>query len=115
MKLIKYDKKKTFMYPNGKVASPERVLLDYPACEYFTFVVTTDEKEEVFLGFDNLSVLRSVYKIDIAVSDEEAIAAIEEIMNTPEEIIDEPTAEERIAAALEYQNMASMEDAEVIE
>lgn len=39
----------------------------------------------------------------------DAIEAFEDAMNAPST---EPTAEERIAAALEYQNLTSMEDAE---
>ena len=35
---------------------------------------------------------------------------IEEIVNTPQETDDTPTAEERIAAALEYQVVASLPD-----
>ena len=41
----------------------------------------------------------------------EAIEAFEDKMNTPS-VSDEPTAEERIAAALEYQVMASLPDEE---
>ena len=35
---------------------------------------------------------------------------IEEIVNTPQEVDDTPSAEERIAAALEYQVVASLPD-----
>ena len=41
-------------------------------------------------------------------TDEEVLAAIESYENTPPS--NEPTAEERIAAALEYQTMASLPD-----
>lgn len=112
-KLLIYDRKTTFMYPSGKVATPEVVKADYPACEHFTFVIETNQRKEVIYGFYNLSGLRDSYDIDDSLSDEEAIAQIEEIMNTPEEVVEgEPSAEERIAAALEYQNMMSMEDTE---
>lgn len=43
-------------------------------------------------------------------TDEEVLAAIEAYENTPPS--NEPTAEERIAAALEYQTMASLPDKE---
>ena len=63
------------------------------------------------LSMDNLSVLRDVYDIDAALSEDEAIAAIEEIINTPQDPVEqEPSAEERIAAALEYQVMSSLPD-----
>ena len=56
------------------------------------------------------SLLRSIYQIDPSMSDNEALAAIEEIKNTPPEVDDTPSAEERIAAALEYQVMSSLPD-----
>ena len=61
--------------------------------------------------------MRYQYGIDKSLTEEEAIAAIQEILNTvPEEVEPEPTTDERIAAALEYQVMASLPDEdEVIE
>lgn len=110
-KLLKYTGDRTFMYPNGAVAKPEIVKRDYPAVEVFTHVIETDENCEVMYAIMNLSAMRSMYQIDAALSEDEAIAAIEEIMNTPDEPVEDvPTAEERIAAALEYQVMASLPD-----
>ena len=77
------------------------VKADYPACEHFTFVIETNQRKEVIYGFYNLSGLRDSYDIDDSLSDEEAIAQIEEIMNTPEEESTEPSIEERQAQALE--------------
>ena len=45
--------------------------------------------------------------VDSSLSEDEAIAKIEEIRNTPPAEPD-PSAEERIAAALEYQNLANL-------
>ncbi len=45
--------------------------------------------------------------IDSSLSEDEAIAKIEELRNAPIPEPD-PTAEERIEAALEYQNLANM-------
>ena len=100
-KIIVYDKKTTYMYPNGKVATPEKVLSDYPACEYFTHVIETNESKEVIYGFYSLSGLRSHHGIDKNLSEEEAIEKIEEIINTPKEVSTELTTEERTAQALE--------------
>ena len=55
--------------------------------------------------------MRSLYNVDKALTEAEAIAKIEEIINTEPEV--EPSAEERIASALEYQNLMSMDDVEV--
>lgn len=111
VKLEKYTGSKIYMFPNGKIATKEAVLEEFPAVDTFTYVVTTDEGGEVMWGMDNLSGLRSLHGIDSSLSEDEAISAIEEIMNTPKEIVEaEPTAEERIAAALEYQVMSSLPD-----
>lgn len=110
-KVIKYDGTKTFMYPNGELATPERVLADFPAVLTFPHIIETDEAEEVCFAVQNLSAMRGIYKIDSSLTIDEAIVKIEEIINTePEEVV---SAEERIASALEYQNLMSMEDAEV--
>ena len=109
-KVIKYDGTKTFMYPNGEVATPERVLADFPAVLTFPHIIETDEAEEVCFAVQNLSAMRSIYNIDSSLSEEEAILAIQEVVNTEPEY--EPSAEERIASALEYQNMASLPDVE---
>ena len=112
-KLERYTGDKVYMFPNGSLGTREAVLQQFPAAESFTFVVTTDSSGEVMLGMDNLSLLRDVYNIAPELTEDEAIAAIQEIVNTePEPVEDVPTAEERIAAALEYQVMASLPDEE---
>ena len=110
-KVIKYDGTKTFMYPNGAIATPERVLQDFPAALTFAHIIETDEAEEVCFAVQNLSAMRGIYNIDATLTEEEAIAAIQEVINAEPEY--EPSAEERIASALEYQNLMSMDDMEV--
>ena len=112
-KVMKYDGTKTFMYPNGAVATPERVLQDFPAVLTFAHIIETDEAEEVCFAVQNLSAMRGVYNIDKSLSEDEAIQAIQDILNAPPEE-PEPSAEERIASALEYQNLMSMEDVEEV-
>lgn len=111
-KIIKYTGDKTFMFPNGAIATKEEVLIQFPAALMFTHVVETDEAEEVMWALENLSALRTQFGIDSSLTEEEAIATIQEIINTPEPENTEATAEERIAAALEYQVMASLPDEE---
>ena len=117
VKLEKYTGLKTYMYPNGVIATREQVLKDYPAALTFAFVVQTDPAGEVMMGFYNLSMLKAKYGIDSSLAEAEAIAAIEEIMNTPvveEETVDATTvALENIAAQLEFQNMMALDDAGV--
>ena len=112
MKVIeKYTGEKTYMFPNGALANPEAVLQQFPAALTFTHIVETDENGEVMFALQNLSAMRSLYNIDVTLTEDEGISAIQEIVNTPEPVNTEPTAEERIAAAMEYQVMASLPDA----
>ena len=111
-KVMKYTGEKVFMFPNGAIATKERVLEDFPAALTFTHIIETDEAEEVCFAVQNLSAMRGFYNIDASLTEDEAIAAIQDIINAPEPE-PEPSAEERIASALEYQNLMSMEDVEV--
>ena len=111
--LEKYTGEKTYMFPNGNLATPQTVLEQFPAALSFVHIVETDENGEVMWAFQNLSAMRSMYQIDRSLSEDEAIIALQNIINTPSEIVEEiPSAEERIAAALEYQNLMAMEDME---
>ena len=109
-KLEKYLGDKTYMFPNGSIATPERMLEEFPAVLTFAHIIETDEAGEVCFAVQNLSAMRSLYAIDATLTEAEAIAKIEEIINTEPEY--EPSAEERIASALEYQNLMSMDDVE---
>lgn len=106
IKLEKYTGAKNYLAPSGKLMTPEEVYKKAPAAASFTFVVETDANGEVMFAFDSLSTLRTVYSIDSSLGEDEAIAAIENLRNNPPEPQStEPTPEERIAAALEYQNL----------
>lgn len=106
----KYTGEKTYMAPSGALYTKEAVLNDFPAALAFAHIVTTDENGEVMYAMQNLSAMRGQYEIDSSLSEDEAIAAIQEILNTPVEEDATPTAEERIAAALEYQVISSLPD-----
>lgn len=107
VKIEKYTGTKTYMYPNGAIAMPEKLKADFPAVEAFVHIIETDEAGQVCFAVQNLAAIRSQMGIDSSLSEEAAIAAIEELRNTP---APEPevSAEERIAAALEYQNLTNL-------
>lgn len=108
MKLIEpYVGEKTYMFPNGELADRTSVLNRFPAALTFKHIVETDEAEEVMFALQNLSAMRSFHGIDPALNDEEAIAAIQEAINMPPPE-PEPSAEERIAAAMEFQTAMSL-------
>lgn len=105
MKIIeKYTGEKTYMFPNGAIATPDVMVAQFPAVLTFAHIIETDEAGEVAFAVQNLSAMRGVYGVDPALTEAEAIAKIQEIVNTPAPE-PEPSAEERIAASLEYQNM----------
>lgn len=115
-KLEIYLGTKTYMFPTGKIASPEVMKASYPAVAVFPHVIETDEAGQVCYAITPFATLKARYGIDSSLTDEEAIAEIEEILNTPpEEQEVEPTPEERIASALEFQNLMSMTDLEEVE
>lgn len=108
-KIEKYTGEKTYMFPNGAIATKEAVLKQFPAALSFVHFVETDENGEIMWAFQNLSAMRTMYEIDSSLSEEEALRKIEEIINTPPpEPEPEPSAEERMAAAMEFQNLMSL-------
>lgn len=106
-KLEKYTGK-TYMAPSGTLYTPERMKQDFEAVDVFPHVIQTDENSEMCWAVMNLSAMRSQYAIDLSLTEDEAITALEEIINTPPQVEDTPSAEERIAAALEFQNLMTM-------
>lgn len=112
MKIIeKYTGDKTYMFPSGALADKNAVLQQFSAALAFPHIVETDEKGEVLFALQNLSAMRTHYGIDTSLSEEEAIAKIQEIVNTPAPE-PEPSAEERMAAAMELQALNSLTDVE---
>ncbi|NLH00503.1 MAG: hypothetical protein GX488_01145 [Clostridiales bacterium] len=105
LRLVKFDGKTTYMYPSGEIAPPERIRKDFPAVDYFAHVLEINGN--VCQAVMELEALRNRYNIDPSLTEEEAIAAIQAIINTPPPE-PQPTPEERIAAALEFQNLLAM-------
>jgi hypothetical protein len=107
-----YDNQKTYIFPNMTLATPEEVTKNYSVVNIPDMICLfeTDESRTMFYTVpEPIVVMRSRYGLNQDISIEETIASIEEILNAPiEEIEPEPTAEERIAAAMEYQNLLSM-------
>lgn len=113
MKIIeKYTGEKTYMFPTGALATKEAVLQQFPAALTFTHVVETDEEGQVMWAIQNLAAMKSMYNIDKSLSEEEAIAKIQEIVNTPVAESSTPSDMERIASAMELQALNALPDAE---
>ena len=112
--LKKYEPKTTYMSPANTVLDAARVKANYPATQYFTFVVQTNKTGEIMYGLYNLASMRDRYDISDDLTEDEAITALEQAMNAEREAREtaaaEPSAEERIAAMMEYQTLTSLED-----
>lgn len=107
LKLEKFDGKKVYMFPSGEVATPERIINDFPAVEQFPHVLEVNG--DVCQAVMSLNALRQSHNIDAKLTEDEAIQAIEDIINAPQPELDQtPSAEERIAASLEFQNLMMM-------
>ena len=111
-KLEMYDGNKSYMFPNGALATKEAVLKQFPACLTFTHVVETDNDGEMMFAMMNLSALRSIHNVDTSLSKDNAVIKIQEILNVV--VIQEPTTEERMVAAVEFQNLLALPDVEVV-
>lgn len=107
IKIEKYNENKTYMFPNGDIATPEKVKSSFPAITTFPHIVETDEAGQVLFAVQNLAAVKSQLGLDVNMSEEESIRQIEEIRNAPAPE-PEPTAEERIAANLEWQTLLSL-------
>ena len=104
LKLIKFTGNENYIFPSGRPATKESITEKCPAGLMVPHVLELNGN--VVQAIQNLSVLRNLHSIDESLTDDEAIAGIEVIINTPPVV--EPSPEERIAAAMEYQNLLSL-------
>ena len=102
LRLEKFDGTKTYMFPNGDIATPEKIRQQFPAVDHFVHVLEING--DVCQAVMNLNALRQIHTVDDGLDEAEAIIAIQNEINKPQPE-PEPTAEERIAAAMEYDNL----------
>lgn len=105
-----WDKQSPIITPIGEVLTAEQWIARYPVAglESVTVICAAGEINGGFFG--TLGQMKQMYEdqgadfSNASTNEEvlEVIEAFETAMNTP---TDEPSAEERIAAALEYQNL----------
>ena len=110
-----WDKQTTIITPIYEVLTPEQWIERYPVAALSTVTVVCGAGEVNGSFFGTLGQMVQMYEgmgadFSVCTTDEEKLEVIEEFedaMNAPST---EATAEERIAAALEYQNLASLDD-----
>ena len=112
-----WDKVSPVITPIGEFFTAEQWIAKYPAAQAITYVCQAGEINGGF--FDSLAQLKNVYgqagcDFSTCTTDEDylvAIEAFEDARNAEAaEAAAQPTSEERIAAALEAQNLMAMED-----
>jgi hypothetical protein len=101
-----YDGTKTYMYPNGAIATPEKIEEDFPAIAVFPHVIEVNGN--VFQAIYELEAIKNLRGIPEETSVEDTLAQLVEAFVASQNFTSEPTPEERIAAALEFQNLNSL-------
>jgi hypothetical protein len=104
-----FDRTKTYITPDGHVQTPEALgmmfsLVNVPDLK---LVIQTDVTATyLYTTPEPLGTLAQRLGLDYTqyATDEDLLVAMEDILNAPQPV-PEPTAEERIAAAMEYQNL----------
>lgn len=112
-----WNKKSPIITPVGKVFTPEKWIERYPVAgvDSITVVCASGEINGAFFG--TLGQMVEMYAaqgcdFSACTTNEEKLAAIEAFEDAANAPSDEPSTDERIAAALEYQVMASLPDEE---
>ena len=106
-----YDNATNVITPIGEVLTPEQWLDRYPWGRVAKMIVGGGViNGSVALVYDDYVEAMKKAGCDLSgcTTDEEVLAAIEAFEDNPPVAEAEPTAEERIAAALEYQNLLSL-------
>lgn len=108
-----WDKVTPIITPIGEVLTPEEWIARYPVAglESITVVCSAGEINGGFFG--TLGQMREMYEsmgLDFSscTTNEDILTTIEAFEDAKNNAEPEPSAEERIAAAMEYQNLLSM-------
>ncbi|MDR1922800.1 MAG: hypothetical protein LBQ66_00380 [Planctomycetaceae bacterium] len=109
IKLELYTGDKTYLSPANVIFTRERFLQSFPSALSFRTLVETDDAREMIYAIHNYGSLCSAHGLDSSLAPSENIPKLEEILNTPPPTPDpEPDALERLAAALEFQNLQNL-------
>ena len=102
-----WNKKDNVITPIGEVLTPEQWIERYPVAGALKTVCAGGELNGAFFGiFSSMVDMYATQGCDFSgcTTDEEKLACIEAFEDEMNKPSTEPTAEERIAAAMEYQN-----------
>ena len=113
-----WDKVSPIITPVGEVLSAEQWKARYPVAGVESIKVVCAGSEINGAFFGTLNQMKDMYSkngcdFSECVTDQDVLDAIETFEDEMNKPSDEPSTDERIAAALEYQVMASLPDEEV--
>ena len=111
-----WDKWSNLVTPVGEVLTPEQVFERFPAAALDGLKYVIADQPVSMAVFMEFEATKNHYrKLGVSITDDmtdqEVLDAISEWEENPPE--PEPSAEERIAAALEFQNLTMLPDTEV--
>jgi hypothetical protein len=106
-RLEMFDGTKTYMFPNGAIATPEEIRRQFPAVDTFPHVLEVNGN--VLQAVMEFAAVRQQAGIPDSETDENALMAMSMALTIPP-VPAPPTVEERLAAAAEFQNLMSLED-----
>lgn len=114
-----WDRRTPIITPTGKVFSPDQWMTKYPvaAASDAPIVCSAGEVNGAFFGvLGHMVQMYAAQGADFSActTPEEQLAVIETFEDALNAGSNEPTAEERIAAALEYQIMTTLPDEEAV-
>jgi len=113
MKYKIWDKQETLITPIGEVLTPEQVIARYPAAALPTFKhVIADQPYSLAVWYEFSAMKERAAKLGLIsddMTDQDVLDAITAYEENPPAVEVPLTAEERIAAALEFQNLLSLE------
>lgn len=105
-KMMFWDKQSDLIFPAG-FSTAANYLTQHPEAQHGKVVV--EIKRGVTVGMHSFGTLCDIYKVPEELDDDAALTYIEQQIaeqhRQAEEAAQQPTAEERIAAAMEFQNL----------
>jgi hypothetical protein len=102
-----YNPTKTYYSPVNEIFTPEHVMSHYAIVNAGTCVIETNSTGKMFYAVELMEVARDRMNIANTLTDEEALVVMKEILNAPQPI-PEPSPEERMASAMEFQNLLAL-------
>lgn len=106
-----YDASRNYIWPNMHMAGPAEFMKDFPTCLTVPTIVETNEQEQVCYAVHFYGNLMTEHGLDPNIPPAQGVAILNDLMANPPVEPERPyiaSPEERIAAALEFNNLLLM-------